>query len=227
MLRSSPTRRRQLSGKGSTCCWPTSSRPVPTIPRGWTRRSGQRFDEEPYLLPPNEPLTLSSHVADSPPVAYLEHLAVGSPLVEMPLFLNPDRYINVPLESTYLDAYRGHPGFCAAYWKDASRRRAGNRGNKHTELRRTNCAWAVSLLAGVGGWWAAGFTSRLTRHIVRAVVVSILLTPAAIEKCDRWIVPAWWPVLIAPILPSIQEVVSAVAIFVVSLVASIFVGRGL
>jgi hypothetical protein len=74
----------------------------------------QRFDEEPYLLPPNEPLTLASYVADLPPVAYLEHFAVGSPLVEMPLFLSPDRYINVPLESTYADSYRGLP----AFWRD-------------------------------------------------------------------------------------------------------------
>jgi hypothetical protein len=44
-------------------------------------------------------------------VAYLEHLAVGSPLAEMPLFLDLDHYINLPLESTYLAAYRGMPAF--------------------------------------------------------------------------------------------------------------------
>jgi hypothetical protein len=86
--------------------------PGPYDPQGMDAVIWQRFDEEPSLLPPNEPLTLASYVADSPPVAYLEHLAVGSPLAEMPLFLNPDRYINVPLESTYLDSYRGLPGFC-------------------------------------------------------------------------------------------------------------------
>ncbi len=32
----------------------------------------------------------------------------------MPLFLNPDRYVNVPLEATYLAAYRGMP----AFWRE-------------------------------------------------------------------------------------------------------------
>ena len=45
---------------------------------------------------------------------YLEHLAVGTALPEMPLFLRPDRYVNVPLESTYQAAYRGLP----AFWRE-------------------------------------------------------------------------------------------------------------
>ncbi len=57
---------------------------------------------------------VSRRVADSRPVAYLEHLAVGSPLAEMPLFLDPDRYINLPLEATYLASYHGMP----AFWRD-------------------------------------------------------------------------------------------------------------
>ena len=40
-----------------------------------------------------------------------EHVAVGAPLPEMPLFLSTDRYIYVPLEPTYLDAFRGVPAF--------------------------------------------------------------------------------------------------------------------
>ena len=52
---------------------------------------------------------MASYVADRMPEAYLEHLAVGSTLVEMPLFLDLDRYIYLPLESTYMAAYRGMP----------------------------------------------------------------------------------------------------------------------
>ena len=59
-------------------------------------------------------MTLASYVAERLPQAYLEHLAVGSPLIEMPLFLDPDRYINLPLESTYHAAYCGMP----AFWRD-------------------------------------------------------------------------------------------------------------
>src|SRR5581483_11487635 len=85
--------------------------PGPHDPQGMHAVIWERFDDEPYVLPATEPLTLASYVAGPRPEAYLEHLAVGSPLAEMPLFLNPDRYINVPLESTYLAAYRGMPAF--------------------------------------------------------------------------------------------------------------------
>ena len=44
-------------------------------------------------------------------MAYVEHLAVGAGLFDMPLFLNPDRYVNVPLEATYQAAFRGLPSF--------------------------------------------------------------------------------------------------------------------
>jgi hypothetical protein len=73
----------------------------------------QRLDDsdEPYDLPVDEPFTLASYAAGDRINAYLEHVAVGSPLPEMPLFLSPDRYINVPLERTYLDAFRGVPAF--------------------------------------------------------------------------------------------------------------------
>ncbi len=98
---------------------------VDLIPPGPYDRQGMdgavwdRLDGEPYLLPPGEPLTLASYVAERLPEAYLEHLAVGSSLAEMPLFLNPDRYINLPLESTYQAAYRGMPGF----WRDILEKR--------------------------------------------------------------------------------------------------------
>jgi hypothetical protein len=83
-------------------------------PQGMHAAIWERFDDEPYLLPPDEVLTLGSYVAGPAPEAYLEHLAVGSSLAEMPLFLTPDRYINVPLESTYSTAFCGLP----AFWRD-------------------------------------------------------------------------------------------------------------
>jgi len=88
--------------------------PGPHDPRGMHGAIWERFDEEPYELPPNEPLTICSYVAGPLPDAYLDHLAVGAPLPKMPLFLNPDRYIDVPLETTYMAAFRGMP----AIWRD-------------------------------------------------------------------------------------------------------------
>lgn len=78
--------------------------------------------EETYDLPADEPLTLASYVAGPPVDVYLEHVAVGTALPEMPLFLDPDRYINVPLEVTYQQAYRGMP----AFWRNVLEKRAGS-----------------------------------------------------------------------------------------------------
>ena len=80
-------------------------------PQGMHGAIWERFDDELYVLPLNEPLTLASYVAAPQTEAYLEHLAVGSPLADMPLFLDRERYISVPLESTYLAAFRGLPTF--------------------------------------------------------------------------------------------------------------------
>jgi hypothetical protein len=72
------------------------------------------FDTTPYEPPADGPLTLASYAWDgseAEPQAFVEPVAVGQPLIDMPLFLTPQRYINVPLESTYLSAYRGMPEF--------------------------------------------------------------------------------------------------------------------
>lgn len=66
-----------------------------------------------------EPLTLASYTAGLPVKAYLEHLALGGVLPNMPLFLHSDRYVSVPLEATYDAAYRGVP----AFWRDVLERR--------------------------------------------------------------------------------------------------------
>jgi hypothetical protein len=92
-------------------------------PRGLHGAVWNCFDEGPYDLPVAEPLTLASYAAGPPVKAYLEHFAIGGALPEMPLFLRSDRYIPVPLESTYQAAYRGVP----AFWRDVLEgRRAAN-----------------------------------------------------------------------------------------------------
>jgi hypothetical protein len=67
--------------------------------------------EELSFLPSAESLTLASYAAGPQVDIYLEHPAIGDPLAEMPLFLRPDRYVNVPLEPTYQAAYRNIPPF--------------------------------------------------------------------------------------------------------------------
>jgi hypothetical protein len=73
----------------------------------------QRLEQtdEAYELPVQEPLTLASYCAGPRVEVYLQHLAAGTALPEMPLFVRPDRCVDVPLEPTYLGAYRDMPGF--------------------------------------------------------------------------------------------------------------------
>jgi hypothetical protein len=67
-----------------------------------------------YSVPADEPLTLASYAAGSELEIFLEHCAIGSALPDMPLFLRPEAYVDVPLESTYQSAFAGVPEF----WRD-------------------------------------------------------------------------------------------------------------
>jgi hypothetical protein len=73
----------------------------------------QRLEEpeEAYNHPVDEPLTLASYAAASMIEMYIEHVAVRGLLPTMPLFFLPDRYVDVPLETTYMQAYHGMPAF--------------------------------------------------------------------------------------------------------------------
>jgi hypothetical protein len=88
--------------------------PGPHDPHGMHAALWDSFNDEPYELPGRDVLTVASYVAGPLPDAYVEHAAVGDPLPEMPLFLRPERYVNVPLEATYQAAFRGVPEF----WRD-------------------------------------------------------------------------------------------------------------
>lgn len=78
-------------------------------PRGvhaalWELRSG-----ESHGVTAEEPLGFSAYRVDEVPRGYFERIAVGQPLPDMPVFLTPLHYVNVPLEQTYLESYRGVP----------------------------------------------------------------------------------------------------------------------
>lgn len=62
-----------------------------------------------YEVPPDRPLTLASYHAAVTRTSYVEPTQFGAPLIDMPLFLSQERYVNVPLEATYLAAWRGVP----------------------------------------------------------------------------------------------------------------------
>lgn len=65
-------------------------------------------------LPADEPLLLVSYRAAMPiveftPQAFIEPLRVGAQLPDMPVWLDPDLYVNVPLEKTYMAAWEVCP----------------------------------------------------------------------------------------------------------------------
>jgi hypothetical protein len=65
----------------------------------------------PDRAPVDRPLTLAAYAVRAPGLftAYVEPLEVGAELPDMPLFLAPEHYINVPLEGTYTAAWDGIP----------------------------------------------------------------------------------------------------------------------
>jgi hypothetical protein len=65
--------------------------------------------EEPTPVAVDKPFTLVAYDAEPPKTAYVERVAVGDVLMNMPLFLAPGWYVSVPLEATYQAAWSGVP----------------------------------------------------------------------------------------------------------------------
>ncbi len=62
-------------------------------------------DDDPFIVPPERPLTLVAYQCSLITQAYIETIAVGEPVPEMPLFLDPESHILIPLEATYRAAW--------------------------------------------------------------------------------------------------------------------------
>lgn len=88
--------------------------PTQRDPQGAHGAVWAELGEDSYTIPPGKPLTLASYAADDMPRAYIQPLAVGDALSSMPLFLSPQTYVSVPLEETYMAAYRSVP----RRWRD-------------------------------------------------------------------------------------------------------------
>ena len=58
---------------------------------------------------PARPLAAVSYLADDPPTVYVQRLAVGDEVPDMPLFLDPGHYVSVPLAATYAETFDGFP----------------------------------------------------------------------------------------------------------------------
>lgn len=86
---------------------PLNRDPIPIHEAIW--RSLVRKPELPVL---DKPLTLASYAAIADEFrTFVEAVGVGDTLPEMPLFLEDDLYINVPLESAYQSAWQTYPEY--------------------------------------------------------------------------------------------------------------------
>ncbi len=64
---------------------------------------------KPYSAPADQPMTVAAYESGLVFRAYVEPIAVGDPLPDMPLFLRPGHHVNLPLEATYQTTWRVFP----------------------------------------------------------------------------------------------------------------------
>jgi hypothetical protein len=83
--------------------------PGPRDPQGIHKAIWDEFVEEEFELPLDKPLTLGAYDAGPPRVAYVEPIAVGDALPDMPIFLRPDIYVSAPLDATYQTTWSVFP----------------------------------------------------------------------------------------------------------------------
>lgn len=88
--------------------------PGPRDPQGIHKVIWDELIDNDFTLPEDKLLTMAAYSADKIPEYFVETVAIGDPLPEMPLFLTPYVYIPMPLEATYCAAWDAFPSF----WRD-------------------------------------------------------------------------------------------------------------
>lgn len=78
-------------------------------PQGVHKLIWDRIKDEPFELPADKPLTLAAYSVGTVITGYIEPVAVGDVLPDMPIFLTADRYVPCPLEATYLASWDVYP----------------------------------------------------------------------------------------------------------------------
>jgi hypothetical protein len=78
-------------------------------PHGIHKAIWDHLEEEDFELPADKRLTVAAYDSGPLPVTYVEPVAVGDILPEMPLFLEPGSYVPTPLESSYQAAWDRFP----------------------------------------------------------------------------------------------------------------------
>jgi hypothetical protein len=78
-------------------------------PQGLHGAIWEEIADEEYVAPADKPLTLAAYASGLSVRAYVVPVAVGDVLTDMPLFLEPERAVEVPLEATNQAAFAEVP----------------------------------------------------------------------------------------------------------------------
>ena len=79
--------------------------PGPRNPQGIHPLIWDEISDQPFMLPPGKPLTLAAYQCAPIKTAYVEPVAVGDRLPDMPLFLHDEWHVQTPLEEAYQAAW--------------------------------------------------------------------------------------------------------------------------
>jgi hypothetical protein len=83
--------------------------PTPRDPYGIHKVIWDEITEEEFTFPEGKDRTLVSYEAGAEKIAYIETVGVGDTLPDMPLIINADLHVMVPLESTYQATWNASP----------------------------------------------------------------------------------------------------------------------
>jgi hypothetical protein len=83
--------------------------PTPRDPFGIHKVIWDEIEEEDFTFPDGKDRILASYETGGVRAAYVEPVAVGDPLPDMPLFLSNDLHVIVPLEPTYQATWDASP----------------------------------------------------------------------------------------------------------------------
>jgi hypothetical protein len=83
--------------------------PTPRDPQGIHEAIWDEIGDEPFVFPTGKDRTLVSYESGDDRIAYIEPIAIGDLLREMPLFLSSGLHVPVPLESTYVATWNVTP----------------------------------------------------------------------------------------------------------------------
>jgi hypothetical protein len=83
--------------------------PTKRDPNGIHAALWEEIADQSFNAPAGKPLTLAAYQSAFTVKAFIQPIAVGDSIPDMPLYLEPDGHVSVPLENTYQAAFAALP----------------------------------------------------------------------------------------------------------------------